>query len=276
MCAVGRARVCERVARVKSSKRSRSTTVRPTRPAVRIRRVTRSTSRDEHGVDFVGRAPRRGRSPAATRSSAGGGRPAPAADRGCGPARAGAGPMPDRASRRATLGQFGHLADGEDPTVVQLSRRHLADAPEPFDRQRMQEAKLGVGRHDEQAVGLGDPAGHLGQELRPRDPDGDRQADPLEHLPAQLHGDLGRRARDPAQAADIEERLVDREPLDQRRGVAGTPRTRPCSPRRRPTCGARRRSPAGTGRGPAGRPSPCGRRTPWPRNWPPAPPRRRR
>ena len=34
----------ERVARSKSSKRSRSTIVRPTRPAVRIRRVTRSTS----------------------------------------------------------------------------------------------------------------------------------------------------------------------------------------------------------------------------------------
>ena len=41
--AVGRGSVCERVAREKSSKRSRSTTVRPTRPAVLIRRVTRST-----------------------------------------------------------------------------------------------------------------------------------------------------------------------------------------------------------------------------------------
>ena len=43
LCAVGRGSVCERVAREKSSKRSRSTTVRPTRPALRIRRVTRST-----------------------------------------------------------------------------------------------------------------------------------------------------------------------------------------------------------------------------------------
>ena len=42
--AVARGRVCERVARVKSSKRSRSTTVRPVRPARRIRPVTRSTS----------------------------------------------------------------------------------------------------------------------------------------------------------------------------------------------------------------------------------------
>ena len=44
MPAVARGRVCERVAREKSSKRSRRTTVRPTRRAVRIRRVTRSTS----------------------------------------------------------------------------------------------------------------------------------------------------------------------------------------------------------------------------------------
>ena len=42
--AVACATVCERVARVKSSKRRRSTTVRPTRRAARIRRVTRSTT----------------------------------------------------------------------------------------------------------------------------------------------------------------------------------------------------------------------------------------
>ena len=42
--AVARGSVCDRVARVKSSKRNRSTTVRPTRPAARKRRVTRSTS----------------------------------------------------------------------------------------------------------------------------------------------------------------------------------------------------------------------------------------
>ena len=42
--AVGYGIVCDRVTRVKSSKRRRSTTVRPARPAARIRRVTRSTS----------------------------------------------------------------------------------------------------------------------------------------------------------------------------------------------------------------------------------------
>ena len=42
--AVDRTRVCDRLTRVKSSNRSRSTTVRPSRPALRIRPVTRSTS----------------------------------------------------------------------------------------------------------------------------------------------------------------------------------------------------------------------------------------
>ena len=42
--AVGCISVCDRVAREKSSNRNRKTTVRPTRPAARMRRVTRSTS----------------------------------------------------------------------------------------------------------------------------------------------------------------------------------------------------------------------------------------
>ncbi len=277
MCAVGRASVCDRVARVKSSKRSRSTTVRPTRPAVRIRRVTRSTSADEHGVELVGRARPTGRARAANRSSAGAGRPGPAAGRGCARARAGGGPTPGPSiDTSAASAEPGHLADRDDAALVQLRGGHRPDAPQPLDRQRVQEGELAVGRHDEQAVGLGHAAGHLGQELRPRDADGDRQADLLEHLAAQPHGDLGRRARDPAQPADVEERLVDREPLDERRRVVGTPRTRPCWPRSRPTSAGGRRPPAGTGRAPAARPSPCGRRTPWPRSWPRARPRRRR
>ena len=60
--------------------------------------------------------------------------------------------------------------------------------------------------------GLATPLAHLGQELGARHPDGDRQADPLEHLRAQSGGDLGRCAGDPPQAADVEERLVDRQP----------------------------------------------------------------
>ena len=83
-----------------------------------------------------------------------------------------------------------------------------------------------VGGHDEQAVGLRRAARHLGEELRPRHSDRDRQPDPLQHVAPQPHRDLDRRARQPAQSADVEERLVDREPLDERRRVLEHPEHR--------------------------------------------------
>ena len=143
--AVARRSVCERVAREKSSNRSRSTTVRPTRRAARIRRVTRSTSADQHRVD-LGRRPRPAaqrplrpdRAPAATC--------APAAGRGSRRARAGAAGRPSEQRHQRRLAERGDLADRRDPAVVQLVRRHRADAPQPLDRQRMQERQLPVGR----------------------------------------------------------------------------------------------------------------------------------
>jgi hypothetical protein len=102
---------------------------------------------------------------------------------------------------------------------VELGGGDPSDAPEPFDRQRVEEVQLAVGRHHQQPVGLGHAAGHLGEELGPCHPDRDRQADLLEDVAPQPHGDVGGRPGDPPQAADVEERLVDRQPLDQRRGL---------------------------------------------------------
>ena len=110
----------------------------------------------------------------------------------------------------------GHLADGRDPDGVEPGGGDPAHPPQPLDREGMEEAELLVRRHHEQAVRLRDPARDLGEELRPRHADRDRQADALEHVPAQPRGDLGRRAGEPPQPANVEERLVDREPLDQR------------------------------------------------------------
>ena len=73
-------------------------------------------------------------------------------------------------------------------------------------------------RHDEQAVGLGRRARHLGQELGSRRPDRDRQPDRRPDLGPQVPGDVDRRPADPPEAADVEERLVDRDALDERRG----------------------------------------------------------
>ena len=44
----------------------------------------------------------------------------------------------------------------------------------------MQELELAIGLDQQQPVGLCHTARDLGQELRPGDPDGDRQADPLD------------------------------------------------------------------------------------------------
>ena len=102
---------------------------------------------------------------------------------------------------------------------MQLARRRRPDAPEPLDRERMEEVELAVGLDDEQAVGLRDAARHLRQELRPRHPDRDRQADPLAHVATQPRRDLRGRSRQPLHPANVEERLVDRERLDERRRV---------------------------------------------------------
>ena len=118
-----------------------------------------------------------------------------------------------------SLAKAGDLADGADAQLVQPPRRLRSDAPEPLDRQRVQERELAVGRHEQQAVRLGDPARHLGQELRARDSDGDREPDPLAHRAPELRRHLGRRAREPSHAAHVEERLVDRESLHARRDV---------------------------------------------------------
>ena len=101
-----------------------------------------------------------------------------------------------------------------------FSRGDLADAPQALDRQRVQERELAVGRHDEQPVGLGDAARDLGEELRPATPTVIGKPDLRRARRAQAHGDLAsacpRAARMPAH---VEERLVDRQPLDERRRV---------------------------------------------------------
>src|ERR1700704_4451217 len=58
---------------------------------------------------------------------------------------------------------------------MQLLRSLHADAPEPSYRQRMQKCEFTVRRYQQQAVGLGLLAGHLGQELGACDADSDRE-----------------------------------------------------------------------------------------------------
>ena len=123
-------------------------------------------------------------------------------------------PTQHRDQRR--LGELGDLADGHDASIVELASGDRADAPEPFHRERVEERQLAIGWHDQQPIGLGDATGDLGEELGACHTDGDREPDPFEDVAPQPHRDLGRCARHSSQPADIEERLVDRQPFDQR------------------------------------------------------------
>ncbi len=125
------------------------------------------------------------------------------------------------------FGDAGDLADGENPSVAKLPRGHRPDAPEPLDREPVEKGQLAVRRHDEQTVGLGDAAGHLGEELGPRDADRDGQPDLFPHLAPEAHGDLGGSAGEASHPANVEERLVDGQPLDRRAGVFEDAKHRP-------------------------------------------------
>ena len=136
--------VCERVARVKSSKRSRSMTVRPTRPAAaHAAASTRSTSPTSTASMSAGVFGAAGRARAATRSSGAAGR------RLHGPRVAVVRERVQVATRRpgrASPTSVGSVSRATSPTVVmpfgvQLLGGDRADAPQPLDRQRVEELR---------------------------------------------------------------------------------------------------------------------------------------
>ena len=119
----------------------------------------------------------------------------------------------------AVSGNAATCATVRIPSRWSLSGGHGTDAPEPLDRQGVEERELTLGRDDEQAVRLRHGACHLREKLRPCHSDRDRQADLLAHVPTELRGDLARAAGEPLHSACVQEGLVDRKPLDERRRV---------------------------------------------------------
>jgi hypothetical protein len=99
--------------------------------------------------------------------------------------------------------QCRHLADGDHAGVVEFGGCHRPDSPEALDRQGMKKGDLLLGRDHQEAVGLGDCACHLGQELGPGDTDRDGEANLFSDLITQTYSDLGRRSGDAAKPADI-------------------------------------------------------------------------
>ena len=218
--AVASGSVCDRVARSKSSNRSRSVTVRQTRRAPRSRRASLSTRPISITSSSAGvRAPR----PSARWAPIERRRRRVSTRRGSRLCESACSWRPE--ARPTTRTSVASASWATSPTV-RIPRAWSFAAvfgPTPHSRSTgsgWRNVELAVRRHHEQPVGLRHAARHLGQELRPRDPDRDRQPDLVEHARAQPHGDLLRRPRDPPQPADVEERLVDRQALDQRRRVA--------------------------------------------------------
>ncbi len=104
------------------------------------------------------------------------------------------------------------------PIRSSLRPRRRADTPEARDGQRREEGALGPGLDDEQAVGFGHVARDLGEELRRGDTDRRGQT-----RSRRARG-LGATSRSPTPVPsrrraprNVEERLVDRQRLDERR-----------------------------------------------------------
>ena len=110
--------------------------------------------------------------------------------------------------------QVAHALEAE---LRQALARHRADAPDASHRQRIQERAHSLRSHLQQAVGLGGRAGDLRHHLDRRDSDRDRKPGLLAHRRTQA---LGHPPCGPEQtfaAGEIEEGLVEGEPLDGRR-----------------------------------------------------------
>ena len=128
--------------------------------------------------------------------------------------------------RRAVLAEPPHdevrrqrrqVADRPHAVVGERDRGLLADAPQPRDRQRREERRLLAERHDDQPVGLAQVRRDLGHELRRRDADRGGQPDLRPDVGLDPPGDRRAVAEQRRRPGDVEERLVDRDRLDQRR-----------------------------------------------------------
>jgi hypothetical protein len=126
---------------------------------------------------------------------------------------------PGGRAERALQGRHrggGQVADGVQPEPRQHVGGLVPHPPQRPDRQRVQEGHDVGGRDDEQPVGLAPRRGQLGDELGGGD--AHRAGDALLVLDggADPLADLRRRAEPALRAADVQERLVERDRLDQR------------------------------------------------------------
>ncbi len=119
------------------------------------------------------------------------------------------------------------ISDRHDAEPAEPLQRGRTDAPQTCDRQRIEVGRFLPGRHLEHPVagldamrsgaGLGLDGGHLGEELVRRHADRARQAQSVDHRRTDLPADRRSGAEQCGGPGDVEERLIERQRLDERR-----------------------------------------------------------
>src|SRR5262245_55322427 len=121
------------------------------------------------------------------------------------------------ASRQELARSLLELTDGGEAEIAESPGHDLAHAPEALDGQSTEESSLIPGGDDHEPVGLLQLGGHLGDELVGREPSRRRQARLVQNAALDVANRVGRAAEQGLGAREIDERLVDRHRLDQRR-----------------------------------------------------------
>ena len=122
----------------------------------------------------------------------------------------------DRAPRAECRARRRH---GVDAASLERLRRLRTDPPQRPHRQRPEES-VGAGLgHDEEAIGLAQRGGDLRHVLGRRDADAADEAGLVEHPALERMRDDSGAPEQSSRAPNIEERLIDRERLDDRRHV---------------------------------------------------------
>ena len=251
----------------KSPKRIFTLTVRAVSPRAPQPRARAIGEAHELALALRRRCAGRPRTSPRRRSTSHRARERPRAGRRCGRARAGGdrGAEPS-APTSDVLVERRDVADRPQAHAFELRQRRGPDTPEPRHRQRRQERLLGSRLDDEHAVGLGEVARELRQELRRRDarPTGTRPASSSTRR--RIVAAISRRCR--ACGARRPRRGTPRRSTAARRAARstrGSPSPRGSSRRSAP-CAARGTPPAGTPCGPGPSASPSARRTRAPRS----------
>src|SRR5258708_3188540 len=118
------------------------------------------------------------------------------------------------------------VADGAHPEVLEQLLGLRTHAPEPLQRERREERGLAAARHHDEAIGLAQIRGDLRAELVRGDADGQHEADPLEDRPLETARALLDPAEEMRGAGDVEECLVERDRLAERRALRAERHTR--------------------------------------------------